>query len=185
MTMIEMGKRAKEASRVLATAGELKNKALYALADALEAEVDYILEENKKDLDAGRANGMSEALLDRLALTKERVSSMADGARQVAGFKDPVGDVLSGNKLPNGLEVTKVRVPLGVIGIIYEARPNVTADAAALCLKSGNAVILRGGKEAINSNMAVAEVMRKAIKEAGLPEDSVQLVKDTTRQSSI
>lgn len=185
MTMIEMGKRAKEASRVLATAGELKNKALYALADALEAEVDYILEENKKDLDAGRANGMSESLLDRLALTKERVSSMAEGARQVAAFKDPVGDVLSGNKLPNGLEVTKVRVPLGVIGIIYEARPNVTADAAALCLKSGNAVILRGGKEAINSNMAVAEVMRKAIKEAGLPEDSVQLVKDTTRQSSI
>ncbi len=185
MTMIEMGKRAKEASRVLATAGELKNKALYALADALEAEVSYILEENKKDLDAGRANGMSDALLDRLALTKERVSSMAEGARQVAAFKDPVGDVLSGNKLPNGLEVTKVRVPLGVIGIIYEARPNVTADAAALCLKSGNAVILRGGKEAINSNMAVAEVMRKAIKEAGLPEDSVQLVKDTTRQSSI
>ncbi len=185
MTVLEMGKKAKEASRILATAGKIKNTALYALADALEAEADYILRENEKDLKNGRDNGMSEALLDRLALTKERISSMAEGARQVAAFPDPIGDVLSGNKLPNGLEVTKVRVPLGVIGIIYEARPNVTADAAALCLKSGNAVILRGGKEAINSNMAVAEVMRNAIEKAGLPRDSVQLISDTTRQSSI
>ncbi len=185
MTVLEMGKKAKEASRILATAGKIKNTALYALADALEAEADYILTENEKDLKNGRDNGMSEALLDRLALTKERISSMAEGARQVAAFPDPIGDVLSGNKLPNGLEVTKVRVPLGVIGIIYEARPNVTADAAALCLKSGNAVILRGGKEAINSNMAVAEVMRNAIEKAGLPRDCVQLISDTTRQSSI
>lgn len=185
MTVLEMGKRAKDASRVLATAGKIKNTALYALADALEAQADYILKENEKDLENGRNNGMSEALLDRLALTKERISSMAEGARQVAAFPDPIGDVLSGNKLPNGLEVTKVRVPLGVIGIIYEARPNVTADAAALCLKSGNAVILRGGKEAINSNMAVAEVMRDAIETVGLPKDSVQLISDTSRQSSI
>ena len=185
MTVLEMGKKAKEASRILATAGKIKNTALYALADALEAEADYILTENEKDLKNGRDNGMSEALLDRLALTKERISSMAEGARQVAAFPDPIGDVLSGNKLPNGLEVTKVRVPLGVIGIIYEARPNVTADAAALCLKSGNAVILRGGKEAINSNMAVAEVMRNAIEKAGLPRDCVQLISDTTSQSSI
>lgn len=186
MTMIEMGKRAKDASRVLASAksGD-KTKALYALADALEANCDYILSENEKDLEAGRQNGMSDALLDRLALTKARVASMAQGARQVAAFADPVGTVLSGNTLPNGLEVTKVRVPLGVIGIIYEARPNVTADAAALCLKSGNAVILRGGKEAINSNMAVAKVMREAVENAGLPKDSIQLVEDTTRQSSI
>lgn len=186
MTMIEMGKRAKEASRVLSCAkSDEKTKALLALADALEAKCDYILEENNKDLEAGKANGMSDALLDRLALSASRVSSMAQGARQVASFPDPIGTVLSGSTLPNGLEVTKVRVPLGVIGIIYEARPNVTADAAALCLKSGNAVILRGGKEAINSNMAVAKVMREAIESAGLPADCVQLVEDTSRQSSI
>ncbi len=186
MTMIEMGKRAKEASRVLSCAkSDEKTKALLALADALEANCEYILSENEKDLEAGRANGMSDALLDRLALSQSRVASMAQGARQVAAFPDPVGTVLSGNTLPNGLEVTKVRVPLGVIGIIYEARPNVTADAAALCLKSGNAVILRGGKEAINSNMAVAKVMREAVEATGLPADSIQLVEDTTRQSSI
>lgn len=186
MTMIEMGKRAKAASRILASAKSgVKTKALYALADALEANADRIIAANEIDLNNGRDNGMSKALLDRLALSTERIASMAQGARQVAAFQDPIGTVLSGNVLPNGLEVTKVRVPLGVIGIIYEARPNVTADAAALCLKSGNAVILRGGKEAINSNMAVAEVMRDAIEEAGLPKDSIQLVSDTTRQSSI
>ena len=186
LTMNEMGKRAKDAARVLASSeSNLRTKALFALADALEENCDFILTENEKDLEAGREKGMSKSLLDRLALSKERVASMAQGARQVASFGDPIGTVLSGSVMPNGLEVTKVRVPLGVIGIIYEARPNVTADAAALCLKSGNAVILRGGKEAINSNMAVAEVMRKAVKAAGLPEDSIQLVADTTRQSSI
>ena len=186
MTMIEMGKKAKAAARVLASADStLRVKALMALADALEAKCDFILAENEKDLEAGRAAGMSKSLLDRLALSKDRVSSMAQGARQVASFQDPIGTVLSGSVMPNGLEVTKVRVPLGVIGIIYEARPNVTADAAALCLKSGNAVILRGGKEAINSNMAVAKVMREAVESAGLPADSIQLVEDTTRQSSI
>ncbi len=186
MTIVEMGKRAKEASRVLLTAdSSLKTKALLALADALVANCDYILTENEKDLKAGREAGMSNSLLDRLALSEARVSSMAEGARQVASFCDPVGAVLSGSVMPNGLEVTKVRVPLGVIGIIYEARPNVTADAAALCLKSGNAVILRGGKEAINSNMAIAKVMREAVESAGLPKDSIQLIEDTTRQSSI
>lgn len=186
LTMNEMGKRAKDAARVLASSeSNLRTKALFALADALEENCDFILTENEKDLQAGREKGMSKSLLDRLALSKERVASMAQGARQVASFGDPIGTVLSGSVMPNGLEVTKVRVPLGVIGIIYEARPNVTADAAALCLKSGNAVILRGGKEAINSNMAVAEVMRKAVKAAGLPEDCIQLVADTTRQSSI
>lgn len=186
MTMNEMGKRAKDAARVLASSDSiLRTKALSALADALEENCDFILSENEKDLEAGRNAGMSKSLLDRLALTKDRVYSMAQGARQVASFADPIGTVLSGSVMPNGLEVTKVRVPLGVIGIIYEARPNVTADAAALCLKSGNAVILRGGKEAINSNIAVAEVMRKAVEGAGLPIDSIQLVHDTTRQSSI
>ncbi len=186
MTTIEsMGKKAKEVARVLATAGALKDKALISIADALIENTDYILEENAKDLEAGKAAGLSNALLDRLALTPERIKGMADGARQVASLADPCGKVISGGKLKNGLEVTKVTVPLGVIGIIYEARPNVTADSAVLCLKSGNAVILRGGKEAINSNKAVASVMRKAIEIAGLPADSVQLIEDTTRQSSI
>ena len=186
MTTIEMmGKKAKEVARVLATAGAFKDKALLSIADALIENTDYILEENAKDLEAGKANGLSNALLDRLALTPERIKGMAEGARQVAALPDPCGRVISGGKLKNGLEVTKVTVPLGVIGIIYEARPNVTADSAALCLKSGNAVILRGGKEAINSNKAVATVMRKAIEIAGLPADSVQLIEDTTRQSSI
>ncbi|MDO5123510.1 MAG: glutamate-5-semialdehyde dehydrogenase [Eubacteriales bacterium] len=185
MTVSEMGKRAKEASRILANAGELKNKALFALADALEKEAQYILRENEKDLENGRANGMSNSLLDRLALNVDRIKGMADGARQVAALPDPVGTYISGGKLANGLEVTRVRVPLGVIGIIFEARPNVTADAAALCLKSGNAVILRGGKEAINSNIAITKVMREAIETAGLPADCVGLIEDTTRQSSI
>ncbi|MBQ2824810.1 MAG: glutamate-5-semialdehyde dehydrogenase [Clostridia bacterium] len=186
MTVIEtMGKKAKEVARVLATAGALKDKALHSIADALIENTDYILEENAKDLEAGKAAGLSNALLDRLALSPERIKGMADGARQVAALPDPCGRVISGGKLKNGLEVTKVTVPLGVIGIIYEARPNVTADSAVLCLKSGNAVILRGGKEAINSNKAVATVMRKAIEIAGLPADCVQLIEDTTRQSSI
>lgn len=186
MTIIEMGKKAKDAARILASSKSADRvKALNMLADALEANCDYILCENEKDLEAGRSAGMSKSLLDRLALSKDRVSSMAQGARQVASFGDPIGTVLSGSVMPNGLEVTKVRVPLGVIGIIYEARPNVTADAAALCLKSGNAVILRGGKEAINSNMAVAKVMREAVESAGLPADCIQLIEDTTRQSSI
>ena len=186
MTVIEtMGKKAKEVARVLATAGALKDKALLTIADALIENTDYILEENEKDLEAGKAAGLSNALLDRLALSPERIKGMAEGARQVASLPDPCGRVISGGKLKNGLEVTKVTVPLGVIGIIYEARPNVTADSAVLCLKSGNAVILRGGKEAINSNKAVATVMRKAIEVAGLPADCVQLIEDTTRQSSI
>ncbi|MBQ2688142.1 MAG: glutamate-5-semialdehyde dehydrogenase [Clostridia bacterium] len=186
MTTLEMmGKKAKEVARVLATAGALKDKALLSIADALIENTDYILEENKKDLEAGKQAGLTNALLDRLALSSERIKGMAEGARQVASLADPCGKIISGGKLKNGLEVTKVTVPLGVIGIIYEARPNVTADSAVLCLKSGNAVILRGGKEAINSNKAVATVMRKAIELAGLPADSVQLIEDTSRQSSI
>jgi len=186
MTTLEMmGKKAKEVARVLATAGALKDKALLSIADALIENTDYILEENKKDLEAGKQAGLTNALLDRLALTSERIKGMAEGARQVASLADPCGRIISGGKLKNGLEITKVTVPLGVIGIIYEARPNVTADSAVLCLKSGNAVILRGGKEAINSNKAIATVMRKAIELAGLPADSVQLIEDTSRQSSI
>lgn len=186
MTVLEqMGQNAKEAARVLSVAGEKKNTALKKIAAALLENSESIRTENDKDIENGKAVGLTKSLLDRLRLTPERVEGMANGVLEVASLPDPIGTVLSGNTLKNGLEVTKVRVPLGVIGIIFEARPNVTADAAALCLKSGNAVILRGGKEAINSNRRIAQVMRDAIKEAGLPQDCIQLVKDTTRQSSV
>lgn len=185
MTVIEeMGAKAKAAAAVLAVAEESKEKALKAAADALEDNTELILSENDKDIKNGEAANMTQSLLDRLRLTSDRIKGMAEGMRQVAASTDPVGEVISGNTLKNGLQVKKVRVPLGVIGIIFEARPNVTADAAALCLKSGNAVILRGGKEAINSNTVISDVMRAAIEKSGLPADCVQLVKDTTRQSS-
>lgn len=186
MTILEqMGQKAKEAARVLGVAGDQKNKALKNIAAALLDNSESIRRENEKDLQAAEAAGISKAMLDRLRLTQQRIESMASGVLEVAALPDPVGTVLSGSTLKNGLEVTKVRVPLGVIGIIFEARPNVTADAAALCLKSGNAVILRGGKEAIHSNRQIAQVMRTAVEEAGLPEDCIQLIQDTTRQSSV
>ena len=186
MTVLEqMGQNAKEAARVLSVAWEKKNTALKKIAVALLENSESIRTENDKDIENGKAAGLTKSLLDRLRLTPERVEGMANGVLEVASLPDPIGTVLSGSTLKNGLEVTKVRVPLGVIGIIFEARPNVTADAAALCLKSGNAVILRGGKEAINSNRRIAQVMRDAIKEAGLPQDCIQLVQDTTRQSSV
>lgn len=185
MTVIEqMGANAKEAAKKLAVAGSLKDEALLNIADALTENADKIIEANKIDLENGKKAGLTVSLLDRLALDKKRIEDMADGVRQVAAFKDPIGDVLSGNKSANGLEITKVRVPLGVIAIIYEARPNVTSDAGALCLKAGNAVILRGGKEAINSNTVISEVMREAVEKSGLPKDSIQLIKDTSRESS-
>lgn len=185
MTQLQqMGARAKTASRVLATAGAQKDKALLKIADALQAHAGDILEENQKDLEAARAAGMSKSMQDRLALSQARINGMADGVRQVSAQTDPIGSVMEGTIRPNGLKIQKVRVPIGVIGIIYEARPNVTADAAALCLKSGNAVILRGGKEAICSNRKIAEVMRGAVEEAGLPADSIQLVQDTDRATA-
>lgn len=186
MTVIEnMGKNAKEAARVLAVAGALKNKALLAIADGLIESTDKIVKANDIDLENGKNSGLTDSLLDRLKLGSDRVKAMAEGVRKVASIADPVGTVVSGYKTDNGMEITKVKVPMGVIGIIYEARPNVTADAAALCLKAGNAVILRGGKEAINSNKAIAEIMRNAVEQAGLTKDSIQLIEDTTRQSSI
>ena len=181
----KMGARAKAAARVLATAGAKKDKALLAVADALEARREEILAANRLDLEAAKAGGMSVSMLDRLALTESRILTMACGVRQVAAQADPVGRVLEGGVRPNGLKIEKVTVPLGVIGMIYEARPNVTSDAAALCLKAGNAVILRGGREAIRSNRAVAETMRSALGAACLPEDGVQLVQDTSRESAI
>lgn len=185
MTVIEqMGARAKTAARVLANAGTEKNKALMSIAKALRENCQTILKANEIDIENGKNAGLTVSLLDRLRLTEDRVEGIAVGVEQVAALKDPIGDVLSGNKLENGLEIRRIRVPLGVIGIIYEARPNVTADAAALCLKAGNAVILRGGKEAINSNKAIADIMREAVEKAGLPKDSIQLIEDTSRASS-
>ncbi len=186
MTELEqMGKNAKAAARVLASAGARKNEALLAMANALETREEVILAANALDLAAAKENGMSESLLDRLTLNHARVQGMAQGIRAVAAQNDPVGTVVGGTVRPNGLKIEQVRVPLGVIGIIYEARPNVTADAAALCLKAGNAVILRGGREAIRSNQAVAETMRAAAEQTGLPKDCVQLVQNTDRSSAV
>ncbi len=184
MTIHDMGARAKAAARVLANAGSLKETALLHAAGALWQRRKEILSANALDLAAGREAGMSQALLDRLALTESRVQGMSSAVEQVAKAADPVGKVLSGQTLANGLRLEKDTVPLGVIGIIYEARPNVTSDAAALCLKAGNAVILRGGKEAFRSNQAVTRVLREALEEKGLPGDSVQLVEDTSRRSA-
>ena len=184
MTITEMGRRAKEAARVLATAGALKQQALLHAADALWSRREEILAANAQDLEAGKAAGMSQALLDRLALTEGRIQDMSTAVKEVAKAPDPVGRVLSGSVLENGLQLQKVTVPMGVMGIIYEARPNVTSDAAALCVKAGSAVILRGGKEALNSNRAVTQVLRDALEETGLPADCVQLVQDTSRQSA-
>lgn len=183
--LIEQGKRARVAARRLNTATSAeKDTALRAAADALEARATEIIEANAGDLEQGRAENISDALLDRLSLDTTRISGIADGLRQVASLKDPVGEVLSGWTLANGIEIKKVRVPLGVIGIIYEARPNVTVDAAGLCLKSGNAVILRGSSVAHRSNTKLAEVLRDAIEGTGLLADCVQLVADTSRESA-
>ena len=184
MTMNEMGARAKTAARALANAGALKESALLHAAGALRQRREELLAANALDVQAGREAGMSQALLDRLSLTEARIQDMAAAVEEVAKSADPVGKTLSGQRLPNGLQLEKVTVPLGVIGIIYEARPNVTSDAAALCLKSGNAVILRGGKEAFRSNKAFVAVMRDALESVGLPRDCVALVEDTSRESA-
>ncbi len=186
MTALELqGKAAKEAERVLSAAGtEQKNAALEAIAAALLARQADILAANGLDVAAGRENGLREALIDRLTLTEKRIADMAEGVRQVAAFPDPTGVVEKMEKRPNGLIIGKKRVSLGVIGIIYEARPNVTVDAATLCLKAGNAVILRGGKEAFHSNNVLCTLMQDAVESVGLPRACVSLVQDTTRQSA-
>ncbi len=168
---------AKRASRLLATLGsDTKDAALEAVADALLAREEEILEANGRDLETGRANGLSSALLDRLALDRRRLSAIAAGARKIASLPDPVGEVIDGHRLPNGLDVRKVRVPLGVVAVVYEARPNVTIDAAALCLKSGNAVVLRGSSSAAHSNAVLAAVAGEAALDAGLPAGAVSLI---------
>ena len=185
MTELEqMGKRAKEAARELAFAGDKKNQGLAAIAKALREHKDNIIEANALDIEAAKQNGMSESLLDRLTLTSERIEGMAKGVEEVLALKDPIGTVLDGMVQSNGLKIEKVRVPLGVIGMIYEARPNVTSDAAALCLKSGNAVILRGGKEAFHSNQCITNIMQAALEQVGLSGNCVQLVQNTSRESA-
>ena len=175
---------AKQAAAKLAvTSTAVKNAALLAMAAALEAQQSEILAANERDMTVAAAKGMKSSMLDRLKLTAERISGMADGLRQVAGLADPVGNVIDGKTLPNGLHITKIRVPLGVIGIIYEARPNVTADAAGLCLKSGNAVILKGGSEAMESNKTVAAILAQAAEGAGIPAGSIQFINTSDRQA--
>ncbi len=184
--LTNLGLGAKKAERVLMTASsETKNKALEAIAKALTENTSYITKNNAIDIENARAKGMSESMIDRLSLNADRIKAISEAVLQVASLDDPCGKVVSGTKRPNGLLIEKVTVPLGVIAVIFEARPNVTVDAAALCLKSGNCVILRGGKEAINSNKAMTEIMRKAIASAGLPEDCIQLVEDTSRDSAV
>jgi len=185
MMLIKQAQAAKDASyRMMILDTITKNNALLAMADALEAHAEQIIAANALDLEAAEQKNKSQALLDRLRLTVPRIEGMANGLRKVAGLADPVGGEDYMSKLPNGLCIGKRRVPLGVVGIIFEARPNVTADAAALCLKSGNAVVLRGGKEAICSNIALVNVMRSAIASKGLPQDCVCLVEDTSRDSA-
>lgn len=189
MTTFELVKAKAEAAHKAACAlgvvsAAVKNKALLAMADALLAKTDFIIEANDRDMQAARENGMKESMQDRLRLTPERIEGMAEGLRQVAALPDPVGNVVGGQTLANGLKITKVRVPLGVIGIIYEARPNVTADAIGLCLKSGNAVVLKGGSEAMQSNMAVAGVLTKAAEAAGIPQGAIQFI-DTADRAAV
>ncbi len=184
-TVLEQAKLCKEAAPVLAglSAGA-KNAALAAMADALEKHLSDILAANARDLSAGREAGLRPALLDRLELNESRVAAMAAGIRQVAALPDPIGQTVRGSVLANGLQVTQLRVPLGVVGIIYEARPNVTADAAALCLKSGNACLLRGGKEARESSLCLGRVMGEALTSLGLPGGCVQVVENASRESA-
>lgn len=181
--LINKGKKAKKVSFILSNLSTLeKNKGLNAMANSLVNNKEEILKANKIDLQASMEKGTSKSMLDRLALTEERIEGMSNGLRQVVSLPDPIGEVLGMWTRPNGLQIGQKRVPLGVIGIIYEARPNVTSDAAGLCFKAGNAVILRGGSEAINSNKAIVKVLREGLKSVGLPEDSIQLIEDTSRE---
>lgn len=180
--MAQLGQQARVASRAIAKADTgLKNRALLAMADAIDASREALVAANAKDLAQGEANGLDAAMLDRLQLKSSQIDTMIEGLRQVAGLPDPTGAITDMNYLPSGIQVGKMRVPLGVIGIIYESRPNVTVEAASLCLKSGNATILRGGSEAINSNAAVAECIKAGLKAVGLPEHAVQVVETTDR----
>jgi len=180
--MKDVGLRARAAAREIGKAETgAKNTALHAIADLIDADAEKLKQENSRDLEAGRANGLDAALLDRLELTDERIAAMSEGLRQIAALQDPIGEITDLAFRPSGIQVGRMRVPLGVIGIIYESRPNVTADAAGLCLKAGNAVVLRGGSEAIHSNQAIAACIRSGLAEAGLSQDVVQVIETTDR----
>lgn len=185
MNLNEIGRKAKEAQPVLQKLGASeKNSVLHRAAELLVENTAYLLQENAIDVEAGKANGMPQGLVDRLLLTEKRVEQMAEGLYELENLEDPIGEVISMKKRPNGLLIGQKRVPLGVIGIIYEARPNVTADAFGLCFKTGNVVILKGGKDAIHSNIAIVKVLREALKECQLPEDAVTLIEDTSRETT-
>ena len=181
----QLGKAAKASKKSIAMAGTAKkNELLEKIAENLRKNIDVILKENEKDTAMAKENGITDAMVDRLRLTPERINDIADACIYLTGLNDPVGEVIEGYTRPNGMRITKTRVPMGVIGIIFESRPNVTVDAATLCIKSGNAAILRGGKEAINSNKILMDIMRESVEECGLPKDIIQLVEDTSRESS-
>ncbi len=183
--VLAKGKRAKEVARELVLKStHQKNEALAAVANQLIHETAYILEENKRDIEEGKAKGFSDSLLDRLMLTENRIIDMTEGIKQLIELRDPVGECVREWERPNGLSIQEMRVPLGVVGMIYEARPNVTVDAATICLKTGNTVILRGSSSAIHSNKAIVAVIHRALKQTSLPEESVQLIEDTTRDSA-
>ncbi len=180
----EMAKQAKEVSRLLARLStDTKNKALFEMADDLEKNQAFLIEENKKDLSAGEQAHLSSAMMDRLRMTPAVIQAMAKGLREVSRLPDPVGEIVKMWRRPNGLTVGRMRIPIGVIGIIYESRPNVTADAAGLCLKSGNAIILRGGSEAFHSNQAIVHILQKALNKADVPEEAVQIFSRTEREA--
>ncbi|MEH6457071.1 MAG: glutamate-5-semialdehyde dehydrogenase, partial [Cocleimonas sp.] len=182
--MTDLGVKARKASAVLsAVESKIKNDALNAIADELVAQTATLKTENAKDLQAGKEKGLDTAMIDRLAMTDESISLMAEGLRQISALSDPIGEITDLKYMPTGIQVGQMRVPLGVIGIIYESRPNVTADAAALCLKSGNATILRGGSEAIHSNTAVASCIQAGLSKVGLPAECVQVVETTDREA--
>ncbi len=182
--VLEKAKSAKEASRRMTTIGtKLKNQGLEAMADALIDNMDFILSANRRDIENGKEKGLSQYMLDRLLLNEKRINEMADGLRTVASLRDPIGEAVKMWKTENNLQIGQIRVPLGVIGMIYESRPNVTVDAAALCIKAGNSVILRGGSEAINSNTALAEVIKKAALDSGLPKGCIEFIEVTDREA--
>ncbi len=182
--VITQAKKAKKAARKLAnTSAEVKNRALLSIAEALDNSMGKIIRENEKDMEAGKKNGLSDAMLDRLELNEKRIKGMTEGLRELIALEDPIGDIIRMWKRPNGLQIGQMRVPLGVIGIIYESRPNVTIDAAGLCLKAGNAVILRGGSEAIYSNRILTGIAAEAATRVGLPEGAVQLIQTTDREA--
>ncbi len=186
LLLLEQGRRAKQASRFLATAGtELKNTALFKMAEQLEKQSQEIIAANQIDLDQGERQGLTKALLERLMLNQTRIQDMAQGLREIAALPDPVGEMLEMHHRPNGLDIGRIRTPIGVIGIIYESRPNVTADAAGLCLKSGNAIILRGGEEALYSNRVIARILADAAAECGLPAGTIQLVDSEDREAAV